>query len=163
MSAPFAPRSSSTAPSEPSPLDAHLGFWLRFVSNHVSARFRSQVEARGVSVTEWVALRTLYDHPQATHAVLIDALGMTKGAASKVVTRLEGKGLARRDLAHGSARGQVIALTEAGRALVPLLAADADGNEEHFFAHLSAPERAAMLRSFRALAAHHALTEIPVA
>ena len=81
--------------SAPSALEAHLGFWLRSVSNHVSSRFASLLEAQACSVTEWVALRTLFDRREATHAELIQALGMTKGAASKVVSRLEEKGLAK--------------------------------------------------------------------
>ena len=145
-----------------SPLDSHLGFWLRFVSNHVSARFAALVEAEGASVTEWVALRTLYDKPQTTHAELIQALGMTKGAASKVITRLEDKGLARRALAEGSAREQVLQLSAKGRALVPRLAALADENEVHFFGHLPARERQALMQGFQALAAHHGLSEVPV-
>ena len=28
----------------PAPLEAHLGFWLRFVSNHVSLRFQQLLE-----------------------------------------------------------------------------------------------------------------------
>ena len=146
-----------------SALEAHLGFWLRFVSNHVSARFAGLVEAEGATVTEWVALRTLFDKTQTTHGELIEALGMTKGAASKVVTRLEEKGLARRELAEGSAREQVLVLTARGRALVPRLAALADQNEEHFFGHMSPRERQALMKVFQALAAHHHLKELPVA
>ena len=86
------------------PLDAHLGFWLRFVSNHVSARFQKLLEAQGTTLTEWVALRTLFDKPHTTHAELIDALGMTKGAASKVISRLEEKGLALRQQAEAIER-----------------------------------------------------------
>ena len=148
--------------SSVSALDSHLGFWLRFVSNHVSARFAALVETEGASVTEWVALRTLYDKPQATHAELIQALGMTKGAASKVITRLEDKGLARRELAEGSAREQLLQLTAKGRALVPRLAVLADQNETHFFGHLAPRERQALMQSFQALAAHHGLSELPV-
>lgn len=146
-----------------SPLDAHLGFWLRFVSNHVSARFQKLLETQGTTVTEWVALRALFDKPETTHAELIEALGMTKGAASKVVSRLEEKGLARRQRARDSARAQVLSLTDAGRALVPTLAAQADQNEEHFFGHLSAQEREALMKAFRGLVAHHQLKEVPVA
>ena len=144
-------------------LEAHLGFWLRFVSNHVSTRFQKLLEAQGTTVTEWVALRTLFDKPQTTHAELIDALGMTKGAASKVISRLEEKGWASRQLAEGSAREQTLSLTAAGRALVPLLAAQADQNEEHFFGHLSVDERQALMAAFQHLVAHHQLKEIPVA
>ena len=48
-----------------SALEAHLGYWLRFVSNHVSHAFKTKVEAQGVTVAEWVVLRWLFDHASA--------------------------------------------------------------------------------------------------
>ncbi len=152
---------ASTPP--PSPLEAHLGFWLRFVSNHVSTRFQQQLEAKGVSVTEWVALRTLWARNETSHAELIQALGMTKGAASKVVSRLEEKGLAERQFAQGSARDQSLVLTASGRALVPQLAALADANDQHFFGHLGAKERQALMSAMQALVQHHQLKDLPTA
>jgi DNA-binding MarR family transcriptional regulator len=148
--------------SPPSSLESHLGFWLRSVSNHVSSRFASLLEAQACSVTDWVALRTLFDRPETTHAELIEALGMTKGAASKVVSRLEGKGLAKRKLAAGNGREQLLVLTKKGAGLVPRLAALADENEVHFFAHLDAHERQALMQTFRALVAHHHLQGPPL-
>lgn len=144
-----------------SPLEAHLGFWLRFVSNHVSIRFKQMLEEKGVSVTEWVALRTLWSQDETTHADLIDALGMTKGAASKVVSRLEEKGLAERKLADGRAREQSLCLTAAGKALLPELAALADANDAHFFGHLAATERHMLIQAMQSLVQHHQLKEIP--
>ena len=146
-----------------SALEAHLGFWLRFVSNHVSSRFQQLLEDKGVTVTEWVALRTLWSQSETTHAELIRALGMTKGAASKVVSRLEEKGLAGRQLADGRAREQSLSLTTAGKDLVPLLAALADANDAHFFGHLPAAERDALTQAMQALVQHHQLKEIPTA
>ncbi len=143
------------------PLEGHLGFWLRFVSNHVSARFQNLLEERGVSVTEWVALRTLLDRHETSHAELIQALGMTKGAASKVISRLGQKGLARRLLAEGRAREQVLVLTPAGKALVPKLAELADANDTHFFGHLTAPEQSALMRAMQELVAYHQLKTVP--
>jgi DNA-binding MarR family transcriptional regulator len=147
----------------PSPLEAHLGFWLRFVSNHVSSRFQQLLEAEGVTVTEWVALRTLWSQEETTHAELIDALGMTKGAASKVVSRLEEKGLAGRQLANGRAREQSLGLTTAGKTLVPQLAALADANDAHFFGHLPPAARLEMMLAMQALVQHHQLKDIPTA
>ncbi len=144
-----------------SPLEAHLGFWLRFVSNHVSLRFRQQLEAQGVSGTEWVALRTLLAQGEGSHASLINALGMTKGAASKVISRLEEKGLAQRQWADGNAREQVLVLTAKGRTLVPKLAKLADANDEHFFGHLPPAERQALTSAMQALVQHHQLQQIP--
>lgn len=149
--------------STPSPLEAHLGFWLRFVSNHVSLRFQQTLEAEGVTVTEWVALRTLWSQDETTCAELIQALGTTKGAASKVLSRLEEKGLAGRQLSDGSAREQSLVLTTKGKALVPLLAALADANDAHFFGHLPAEERLALTQTMRALVQHHQLKGTPTA
>lgn len=147
----------------PSPLDAHLGFWLRLVSNHVSARFKSLVEeCEGCSVTEWVALRALFAKPGISHANLIQALGMTKGATSKVITRLEERGLAKRNMAAGSSREQLIVLTQKGRNIVPRLAAIADENETHFFGHLSEMEQAALFDALKGLVAQHMLQGPPV-
>jgi DNA-binding MarR family transcriptional regulator len=144
-----------------SPLEAHLGFWLRFVSNQVSLRFRQQLEARGVTVTEWVALRTLLAQGEGSHAGLIDTLGMTKGATSKVISRLEEKGLAQRQWAEGSAREQRLVLTAKGKVLVPKLARLADGNDHHFFGHLPAADRQALTDAMQALVQHHQLKQIP--
>jgi len=153
-------RKTQTAPS---PLEAHLGFWLRFVSNHVSLRFQLLLEDMGVTVTEWVALRTLWSQDETTHTALIQVLGMTKGAASKVVSRLEVKGLAMRRLVDGRAREQSLSLTTAGKALVPQLAALADANDAHFFGHLPAAERQALTQAMQALVQHHELKDIPTA
>lgn len=153
----------SFKPPAPSPLVAHLGFWLRFVSNHVSARFQALLQEKDVTVAEWVAVRTLWSQDATTHAELIRALGVTKGAASKLVSRLEQKGLATRQLAAGSAREQSLRLTAAGRRLVPQLAALAHANDAHFFGHLSVTERQALARAMRALVQHHQLHDIPTA
>jgi DNA-binding MarR family transcriptional regulator len=154
---------SRTSRVPPAPLDAHLGFWLRFVSNHVSLRFQKLLEAQGVTVTEWVALRTLWALRESTHARLIQALGMTKGAASKVISRLEDKGLAQRLAVDGRAREQQLALTAQGRVLVPRLAALADANDAHFFGHLESLQRHLLEDALRQLVAHHGLTELPTA
>ncbi|WP_079416364.1 MarR family winged helix-turn-helix transcriptional regulator [Thiomonas intermedia] len=151
----------TATPSMPTPLEAHLGFWLRFVSNHVSLRFQQLLEAEGLKVTEWVALRTLWDETQTRHAALIQALGMTKGAASKVISRLEAKGLVERPWASGRVREQLLSLTAKGRALVPHLADLADANDRHFFAHLLPEERQALMDAMQALVRHHQLKAVP--
>lgn len=143
-----------------SKLQDHLGFWLRLVSNQVSDSFRRRLEAAGCSVTEWVALRTLHDAPT-THAALVTALGMTKGAVSKVVDRLEDRGLVTRRTGDDR-RSQALSLTAKGRALVPELARLADENDATFFDPLTAGQRRALLRTLKALAATHRIDAIPV-
>jgi len=145
-----------------SELEDHVGFWLRFVSNHVSEQFRKRVEQNGVSVSEWVALREMYRHEQSSAADLMQALGMTKGAVSKIVTRLQAKGLAARAPDSVDKRAQQLVLTTPGRALVPVLAALADRNDDHFFGSLSAAQRAALVGIMRQVVHDHQLRQVPV-
>ena len=88
-----APRAALGVKSPPSALEAHLGYWLRLVSNHVSHGFRLKVEKRGVTVAEWVVLRKLMDIGPSAPSHIAQALGMTRGAISKLDDRLADKGL----------------------------------------------------------------------
>ncbi|TBR26261.1 MAG: MarR family transcriptional regulator, partial [Reyranella sp.] len=74
-----------------SDLETHLGYWLRFVSNHVSHSFSLKLQARGVTVAEWVVLRDLFDGDHVPPSALADRLGMTRGAISKLADRLIAK------------------------------------------------------------------------
>lgn len=145
-----------------SALEEHAGFWLRFVSNHVSGRFQRLVEENGVSLSEWVALRQLYSSERSTSAELIASLGMTKGAISKVLDRLESKDLARRVADPEDRRAQQIELTRAGRSLVPRLAKLADENDAHFFGHLSPAAREGLVQTLMDIVREHQLKQIPI-
>ena len=147
---------------EVSALEDHLGFWLRRVSNQVSARFTREVEAHGVSVSDWVALRRLYPDAQVSPTALVESLGMTKGAISKVIDRLEARGLAQRARRGADRRHQQVTLTEDGRALVITLARLADENDAHFFGHLPPDTHDALLSALRGLSVTHGLVAVPI-
>lgn len=117
-------------------LEDHLGYWLRFVSNAVSHAFSLKLEAEGVTVAEWVMLRELWDEKQIAPSALAQKMGMTRGAISKLVERLEAKELIAREHETGDRRYQSIALTRSGRAIVPRLAELADLNDAEFFGQL---------------------------
>jgi DNA-binding MarR family transcriptional regulator len=144
-----------------SDLKKHLGFWMRFVSNHVSYAFARKLFDTGVTVAEWVVLREMYGHKELSPSVLADLTGMTRGAASKLVDRLVGKKLVTREERTDDRRFQDIALTPAGRRLVPALAALADQNDEEFFSLLPAAEREALLATLKKLVQAHGLHKLP--
>jgi DNA-binding MarR family transcriptional regulator len=150
-----------TAEPTVSPLGAHLGYWLRFVSNQVSHGFSLKLAARDVTVAEWVVLRELFDRDVMVPSALAEALGMTRGAVSKLVDRLEAKGLVRRRENEADRRFQALALTESGRTLVPVLAALADRNDAEFFGHLPAAERAAVETLLKEIVRRHGLRTVP--
>ena len=126
---------------DPGPLDASPGYWLRSASNRVSHGLSQKLAARDVTAAEWVLLRMIYAHDVGAPKRLARDLGMTKGAISKLVDRLAGKGLASKAAMTSDRRHQDVWLTPAGRALVPELAALADANDAEYFRHLSVAER----------------------
>lgn len=153
----------SHTPRQPIPdLSAHLGYWLRYVSNHVSQAFAHKLEARDVTVAEWALMRRLYDTDSLAPSRLAEQLGLTRGAISKLADRLIAKGLATRTPDPSDARAQTLALTARGRGLVPKLAALADQNEAEFFDHLSVKERSTIERVLKEIVRIRALKSIPV-
>jgi DNA-binding MarR family transcriptional regulator len=145
-----------------SALTAHLWYWLRYVSNHVSQAFARKVEARGVTVAEWVLLRHLLDEEALAPTRLSERMGMTRGTVTKLADRLIAKALLMRAANPEDARAQTLALTARGRRLVPQLAALADVNDAEFFDHLAPRDRAALLRILRGIVEKRGLHTTPV-
>lgn len=143
-------------------LEDHLGYWLRFVSNHVTHAFTQKVEARGVTVAEWVLLRELYQSENARPGDLSGALGLTRGTVSKLVERLLGKGLLTRTKRADDRRSQVIELTRKGRKLVPELAALADRNDEEFFGHLTTDQKSVLTECLQDMVRRHGWKDLPI-
>lgn len=146
----------------PSDLTDHTGYWLRMVSNAVSQEFSRKLAAEGVTVAEWVVLRSLHDGAGMAPTLLAAQMGMTRGAISKLADRLEAKGLIARTSSETDGRAQSLSLTAAGRAKVPVLARLADLNDAEFFGVLAEDERAALDRSLRALVQRRGLGAAPV-
>ena len=147
---------------EASELTKHVGFWMRLVSNHVSYAFARKVEASGVTVAEWVVLREMYGRDTTSPSAVAELTGLTRGAVSKLISRLLAKGLVTRKESIGDRRYQDIELTPAAIALVPRLAKLADKNDEEFFAGLSKPERSSLTALLQKIASEHQLTKVPV-
>ena len=144
-----------------SPLTAHLGYWLRFVSNHVSHAFALKVEAHGVTVAEWVVLRELYDRGDMAPSALAEYLGLTRGAVTKLADRLIAKAMIARTARDDDRRFQTLHITAVGRALVPELAGLADQNDAQFFGAMPPQDRDALERILKDLVHRHNLKTIP--
>ncbi|MGB2624870.1 MAG: MarR family transcriptional regulator [Candidatus Acidiferrum sp.] len=145
-----------------SDLHSHVGFWLRFVSNHVSHAFARKLLASRVTVAEWVVLREMYRRDDMSPSVLAGLTGITRGAASKLIDRLVAKKLVSREGRTDDRRFQDIALTAAGRRVVPVLAALADQNDKEFFASLSAREREALVSTLKKLVRANGWHKMPI-
>jgi DNA-binding MarR family transcriptional regulator len=144
-------------------LERHLGYWMRLVSNHVSAAFARALQEKDVSVAEWVALKLICEEDKLTLSKLAASTGMTRGAISKILDKLESKDLASRVAHPEDSRVQWLKLTRAGKRLVPQLTALADCNDRYFFDVLDESERASLGALLRKLAEMHGLSDVPIA
>jgi DNA-binding MarR family transcriptional regulator len=147
---------------EVSGLEAHLGYWLRFVSNHASHAFKVKVERHGVTVAEWVVMRALFDEGGLKPSYVAEKIGLSRGAVSKLVERLAVKRLVvvRQDVADR--RAQVVTLSAVGRRLVPKIATAADENDAESFGHLRAAQRATLLSLLKSIVERLDLRSAPI-
>lgn len=148
--------------SEVSGLEQHAGYWLRFVSNHVSHAFMQKVEAKGVTVAEWAVMREMLEAGSVNPSQLAQRLGMTRGAISKLVDRLCHKELAERRSFGTDRRYQSVALTAKGAKLVPKLAQLADENDREFFGHLPTEQQSYLIELLKDLVHRHGWKDVPV-
>ena len=142
-------------------LEDHLGYWLRFVSNHVSHAFTRKLEARSVTVAEWVVMRELLQTGTTSPSVLAERLGMTRGAISKLVERLCGKELVERTYPEGDRRYQSLVLSPSGKKLVPILADLADQNDREFFGDLTPDQRAELASVLQQIVRRQGWKDVP--
>jgi len=143
-------------------LEKHLGYWLRLVSNQVSAAFARALQERGVSLAEWVVLAHLDAAPALSAVELAAAMGMTRGAISKVLDKLEAKEWIARAVSPADNRVQVLSLTRRGRRRLPELIGLADANDGHFFGALDASDQAQLRGLLARLAQAHGLRTAPI-
>jgi DNA-binding MarR family transcriptional regulator len=143
-------------------LEDHLGYWLRYVSNQASLAFSRKVMSRDVTVAEWVMLRELYAQAPVAPSALAERLGMTRGAISKLTDRLLAKALLTQVPGKPDRRYQELALTPAGRALVPELSVLADQNDAEFFGHLAPADRAVIERAMKGIVSRLGLQTKPL-
>jgi len=149
---------SQQAPAE---LTAHLGYWLRMVSNHVSHAFAARLADRGVTVAEWVMMRCLYDREPMQPSRIALEMGMTRGAITRLGDRLIAKSLVVRAARPQDGRTHTLALSGQGAALVPGLAALADRNEAEFFGRLSQEERERLETTLKRLVTDLGISAMP--
>lgn len=145
-----------------SALEEHTGYWLRCVSNHVTEAFARKLATKDATVAEWVLLRLLYAEEPLAPSHVARQMGMTKGAITKLVNRLAAKSLVLREASTGDGRAQTLRLTDAGRCIVPVLAALADQNDAECFDHLPPNELKALRKTLRGLSSGFGINSAPI-
>jgi DNA-binding MarR family transcriptional regulator len=135
---------------------------MRLVSNRVSGAFARSLSQHDISTAEWVALNKIEQTPDLTSSTLSASIGMTRGAVSKILDKLESKALIRRSASPDDSRVQFLSLTRNARRLLPVLAEVANSNDDQFFSALDKSERTALRMVLQKLADIHEIRNVPV-
>lgn len=148
--------------AHPVTLQTHLGYWLRLVSNQVSGGFARALQARDLSVAEWVALNQIAVGRDVNPAEIAAATGMTRGAITKVLDKLEHKKWISRRISEHDHRVQRLSLTRQGRRVLPDLTRIADHNDAQCFGTLDGTERSVLRGLLQKVAAALPLATVPI-
>lgn len=118
----------------------HAGYWLRRLADAVHVAFERKLAAHDVTVAQWTVLVAVFKGDATTPLEAATYIGIDRGATTRLVDRLVAKGLIARAADPVDRRSVRLTLTDAGRELVPRLAALADENDAAYFNRLPAGE-----------------------
>lgn len=113
--------------------------WLKLINvvQRISRAGGERLRARGLGSAQFDLLTTIYKEPGRTQQDLAEMLGVTKGNASQLVSKLEVKGLVER-VARGAAFS--VELTREGKTFMDSVLPDYDAFMAEQFSRLSQDE-----------------------
>lgn len=139
--------------STPSPsadkgfLADYLQFLLATASGIASHGFHIQAAEAGVPVAEWRVLACLSDKDGQTVTELARLAQMEQSRLTRVVERMDKRGLVLRERSVADRRNVFVHLTPEGRTLASTLVAQAKRHEAEFIAATLTPQEGAQLKA----------------
>lgn len=125
-------------------LEDSLGYWLRCLSEQALEFLAKKLEIRGISVSQWLVLRVIYDFNEINLNEIASKVGVDKSTMSRMVERLVQKGLLMR-IEGQNRRAVCLKLTLSAKNLVPKLAKIADEHDKQFFKSLTVGQQEELL------------------
>ncbi|MHA7601296.1 MarR family winged helix-turn-helix transcriptional regulator [Alicycliphilus sp. T452] len=138
-------------PSLPVPfaVERSIGFQLRRIATLLGAEVDRRMEPLGLTDAQWRPLLRLLLDPPGTAAALARMCHLDAGGLTRLLDRLEAKGLCQRERSLEDRRVVNIALTPEGRAVAERLPAILTGVQDELLGGFSEAEEA-QLRDFLA-------------
>lgn len=103
------------------PLADQLGFWIVRLAQAVKADHAVHLQAYGVTLTQYWAMRMIRQRADATPSLLADVLGIDRAQSTRVIQALAKRGLVRRSRDGHDLRIVHLELTEKARDLLTRL------------------------------------------
>lgn len=139
------PLPDSRDDAEPRFIDDYLAYRLAQASQRISDEFHSEVEAAGLSVTEWRVLASLKGSDGETVGTLARLAITKQPTLSKVVQRLEADGLVTRAGVRRDRRQTRVMITRKGLALIQGLCEQAKQHQRAVLAPFGEKKAALLL------------------
>lgn len=118
-----------------------IGFVLRILMNYLSQSLSYIFQKSGITPTEFLVLREVFENELISSSSLALHLKMNKGSISKIIDQLAYKKLIKKEISSLDKRVQKIFLTEKAYKTLPELAALIQLKEKDIFAILTDSER----------------------
>ena len=129
-----------------------LGELFARVTRRLVEAERPILQARGLTMWQYVALTCLARSPASTQLHLAAAMRYDKTRLIGLLDELEGDGLVRREPDPSDRRARIVQITAKGRRRYEAAAADIRAMEEDLLAPLTAAERTSLLSALPTLA-----------
>lgn len=108
---------------EPYPLEDNLGYLLNRCALAMAAQFEKELAPFDVTLAQWGALIAIDAGRASTPTELARAVGIDKGAATRLIARLSAKKLVKRGENLEDGRSTLLTLSAEARELMPTLTA----------------------------------------
>ncbi len=126
-------------------------YWLGRLATQMQESFNGSVAEYDVSWAQWMVLNAVYFEKAKTPAQIAQHIGVDRSAITRLVDRLEAKGLVLRSRENADRRSINIELTSKGRNLIPVLLDSAQTHEQRFFELLNENEQQNFFRGLSVL------------
>jgi DNA-binding MarR family transcriptional regulator len=133
-------------------LHESLGYWVARLSSAMGESFNTAIAQYDVTAAQWSVLITLYRDRARTPLEIAQFIGIDGSAVTRLLDRLEKRGLTRRKPNPEDRRSLVIELTSEGRKLTPKLAAISRDLNRKFLDRLTPAEVSHFERAIRKMA-----------
>lgn len=120
-------------------------FWISRLANLMQDEFNQRLEGEDVTWPQWMVLNVLDQKLAGTPASVAENIGVDRSAVTRLLDRLEKKGLVAREHDKLDRRSVNLRLTETGREHMARLNELARVHQEHFLSSLHNTEH----RSFK--------------
>ncbi len=137
----LSPADPAAAPYLP---ERSVGLQLRRIVTQMATAIEGRVEPLGLTDAQWKPMLRLLGQPHLTATALARECHIDCGGLTRLLDRLEAKGLVQRARAPHDRRVVQVALTDAGRAVAGQLPALLGGMQQQMLQGMDAHEQAAL-------------------